>query len=95
MNTSNSMALRSVGVTLTYVIKATIPVWTCLYAYFFEGKRFSYSIIAALLGCCFGVALASMGDLTFNWPGFFFACVSCIAQCAFNISSKILLKNKT
>jgi len=88
MNIANSVALASVGVTMTYTIKSTIPVWTCLHQYLFKGQKFSYQIILALLMSCVGVALAAAGDVSFNAYGLTFAFVSCLAQTAFSIMSK-------
>lgn len=88
MNVANSVALGSVGVTLTYVVKATIPVWTCLYCFVFEGQTFSKKIIFSLLLSCIGVCLASAGDFNFNVLGFSAACVSTLAQFSFNIFGK-------
>ncbi|CAD7957376.1 unnamed protein product [Amoebophrya sp. A120] len=92
MNVSNSVALINVGVTLTYVIKATIPVWTCLYCFLVRKERFSPSVICALLLCCIGVGLASFGEVRFSWLGFFAALLSCVATTAFNLSSKALMQ---
>eukprot|EP00392_Amoebophrya_sp_AT5.2_P000605 g606.t1 len=91
MNVSNSVALVHVGVTLTYTVKATIPVWTCLYCYLVRGDKFAKDVVLALVVSCVGVALASMGDLKFSWIGFFAALTSCLATTAFNLSSKILM----
>jgi drug/metabolite transporter (DMT)-like permease len=88
MNIANSVALKGVGVTLTYVVKSTIPVWTCAYCYIFKGERYSLSVVLALTTSCVGVALASFGEVEFNWFGFGAACLSCCTQTMFNILSK-------
>ncbi|CAD7945143.1 unnamed protein product [Amoebophrya sp. A25] len=92
MNVSNSVALQTVGVTLTYVVKSTIPCWTCLYCFIFLKQRFSVPIILALLTSCVGVALASAGELLFSWSGFFAALLSCVSTVAFNLSSKSIMQ---
>lgn len=92
MNVANSIALKEVGVTLTYTVKSTIPVWTCLYSYLYMGERYSYGIIGALLTSCVGVALAAAGDVDFSLFGFGFAVVSCLAQTAFTLLTKKALK---
>jgi len=93
MNVANSIALKEVGVTLTYTVKSTIPVWTCLYSYLYLGERYSYGIIGALLTSCMGVALAAAGDVDFSLYGFGFAVVSCLSQTAFTLLTKKALKD--
>ena len=57
-NYSNSLALSHCGVTLTYVVKSCIPVFTVIICTL-QGKRFPVAIYASLIPICGGVALAS------------------------------------
>eukprot|EP00397_Hematodinium_sp_SG-2012_P007496 GEMP01007542.1.p1 GENE.GEMP01007542.1~~GEMP01007542.1.p1 ORF type:complete len:699 (+),score=154.69 GEMP01007542.1:56-2152(+) len=91
MNLSNSYGLQFSGVTLTYVVKSTIPVWTVLWS-LSQGERYPLMVVPALLMCCMGVGLASFADFEFNILGFLAALFSTLAQTAFNILSKIYVE---
>lgn len=91
MNVANSYACRACGVTLTYVVKSTIPVWTVLWS-LSQGERYPIMVCPALVLSCVGVATASAADFEFNIEGFSFAVISTIAQTAFNITSKSCMK---
>lgn len=67
-NYANSIALEKAGITLTYIIKACIPVFTVAICTF-QGERYSVLIYTSLLPICVGVALACAGDLDFNLFG--------------------------
>lgn len=86
-NYSNSMALQYAGITLTYVLKAGIPVFTVLVCAF-NGQKFPFLIYFSLLPICVGVGLACMGDLSFSFNGFLAGLVSALAQTFMNISIK-------
>jgi hypothetical protein len=92
-NYSNSMALQSAGITLTYVLKAGIPVFTVLVCSF-SGQKFPLLIYLSLLPICLGVGLACMGDLSFSLTGFLAGLVSALSQTFMNISIKNV-RNKT
>jgi len=87
MNTSTSVALTHSGVTLTYVVKSSIPLWTVLWSYT-QGERYPLLVWPALLMCCAGVAVASFTDFEFTTLGFTAALISTWSQTCFNISSK-------
>jgi len=57
-NFANSLALNLTGITLTYVVKASIPVFTVAICSI-SGQRFHLLIYVSLLPICIGVALAS------------------------------------
>jgi hypothetical protein len=86
-NYSNSIALQSAGITLTYVLKAGIPVFTVLVCSF-SGQKFPFLIYVSLVPICVGVGLACMGDLSFSINGFVAGLVSALAQTFMNISIK-------
>lgn len=67
-NYANSIALAKAGITLTYIIKACIPVFTVIICTV-QGQRFSLSLYSSLFPICLGVALACAGDLDFNVQG--------------------------
>lgn len=86
-NYANSLALQQAGITLTYVLKAGIPVFTVIVCTF-NGQKFPFIIYVSLIPICFGVALACMGDLSFNPIGFLAGIASAISQTFMNISIK-------
>ena len=65
---ANSFALKAAGITLTYVVKACIPVFTVIICKF-QGQNYPILIYISLLPICLGVALASGSDLDFSLPG--------------------------
>ena len=67
-NYANSIALDKTGITLTYIIKACIPVFTVIICVI-NGENFSLLLYTSLLPICIGVALACAGDLDFNVEG--------------------------
>ncbi len=86
-NYSNSISLKMAGITLTYVVKACIPVFTVIICSL-SGQKFPAVIYASLLPICLGVALASGSDLDFSLWGLIAAFVSALAQTLMNISIK-------
>ena len=92
-NYSNSLALQDAGITLTYVLKAGIPVFTVLICSF-TGQKFPILIYISLIPICFGVGLACFGDLNFTITGFIAGLVSALSQTFMNISIKTI-RNKT
>ena len=57
-NYSNSYALKAAGITLTYIVKACIPVFTVIICSM-QGQKFPIMIYISLIPICLGVALAS------------------------------------
>jgi hypothetical protein len=86
-NFANSYALETAGITLTYVVKACIPVFTVIICTF-QGQRYPLAIYASLVPICFGVALASGSDVNFSVIGLFAALISALAQTFMNIIVK-------
>ena len=87
-NCSNSVALASAGVTLTYVVKACIPVFTVIICRFVYDQRFSTLIYISLIPICAGGAVATGTDLDFKLGGFAAALSSALSQTMMNISIK-------
>lgn len=92
-NYSNSIALQDAGITLTYVLKAGIPVFTVLVCTL-SGQKFPLLIYISLLPICFGVGLACFGDMNFTITGFIAGLVSALSQTFMNISIKTI-RNQT
>lgn len=86
-NQLNSMALQWGGPTLPYILKSAIPVFTVL-ALFVMGNRYVPAVYASLIPICFGVAVASASDSSFNIVAFWMAFASTAAQVALNLLSK-------
>ena len=86
-NYTNSIALQYAGITLTYVMKAGIPVFTVLICAAM-GQKFSTLIYISLIPICAGVALACMGDISFSVIGLAAGLCSCLSQTCMNISIK-------
>eukprot|EP01041_Mallomonas_annulata_P002897 gene2896-5687_t len=86
-NFANSSALSLSGITLTYVMKACIPVFTVLICAL-RGQRFSLMTYLSLIPTVCGVALASASDMEFSAWGLMAALVSALAQTLMNISIK-------
>ena len=86
-NFANSCSLQASGITLTYVVKACIPVFTVLVCAV-KGQRFSTAVLASLLPICFGVGVASSSDVSFCYQGLAAALCSAVAQTLLNISIK-------
>jgi drug/metabolite transporter (DMT)-like permease len=86
-NCANSVALQAAGVTLTYVVKASIPVFTVLICYM-RGQSFPFLTYVSLIPICAGVALASASDMNFSTLGLVAALISALAQTLMNLSIK-------
>lgn len=86
-NFANSVSLDISGITLTYVVKASIPVFTVIVC-LLRGERFAPMIYISLLPICIGVALASGTDIDFSLKGFAAAVISAFAQTLMNLLIK-------
>lgn len=86
-NFANSVALQYSGITLTYVVKACIPVFTVLVCVV-GGQRFPLLTYLSLLPTVIGVALASASDMDFSAHGLLAALTSALSQTLMNISIK-------
>jgi len=86
-NHLNSMALQFSGITLCYVCKAGIPVFT-VGLMLLHGQRFDPLIYLSLTPAVLGVALASVSDMNFTLSGLAAAVGSALAQTLLNVTSK-------
>lgn len=92
-NGLNTVGLQAAGVTVTYVLKSLIPLFTLLTRFFFHGERFEARVIAALgltvLGVCVAVAGAKgVGGASLAVTELLAPLGSAIAQTALNMRSK-------
>eukprot|EP01083_Nonionella_stella_P049519 131922_1 len=93
-NFFNSVALNLTGISVTYITKSTIPIWTALITVlYFRHKPQTYSIYLTLIPTVIGVAMSSLSDLDFRISGFIAALVSTISQTLMNIVSRNTLQS--
>eukprot|EP00607_Mallomonas_marina_P008113 CAMPEP_0182425006 /NCGR_PEP_ID=MMETSP1167-20130531/11330_1 /TAXON_ID=2988 /ORGANISM="Mallomonas Sp, Strain CCMP3275" /LENGTH=332 /DNA_ID=CAMNT_0024605291 /DNA_START=109 /DNA_END=1107 /DNA_ORIENTATION=- len=86
-NFANSASLQLSGITLTYVVKACIPVFTVALCTI-RGQKFPLMTYISLLPTVLGVALASASDLDFTISGLLAALTSALAQTFMNVTVK-------
>jgi len=87
-NYANSVALDLTGITMTYTVKAALPVFTVALCAVGYGQKFPLAVYASLLPTVLGVALASASDASFNVLGLGAALLSCAAQTVLNVGGK-------
>jgi hypothetical protein len=90
-NYCNSMALATAGITLTYVVKSCIPVFTVIVCTL-QGKRYPVIIYLSFIHICGGVALACISSgssaVEFSLFGLQCAFTSAVSQTMMNITIK-------
>jgi solute carrier family 35 protein E1 len=86
-NYTNSISLNIAGITMTYVVKACIPVFTVTICTF-SGQKFPLMIYISLIPICLGIIMASGTDTSFSSIGFMAALSSSLAQAFMNIEIK-------
>jgi hypothetical protein len=91
-NLFNSVSLDRGGITLTYVVKAGIPLVTVIIC-LLKGQLVSARLAATLIPTVIGVALSAWADTEFAWDGFIAAWISTIAQALLNVSSKTSIQS--
>lgn len=92
-NLTNSIALKRIGIPLTYTSKCGIVIITALLTFFIDGPQALPSNLAllSLLPIATGIALASSNSPNFDMLGFVAAATSATSQSALNISSKKIM----
>jgi len=76
------------AVSFTQIVKAAEPVFTCGLSALLLGQTVSAPVAISLIPIVFGVALASVSELSFTWTSFFGAMLSNLAFAARNILSR-------
>jgi len=86
-NYANGLALQLAGLTLTYTVKAAIPVATVIVRKF-QGVQYSLTVYLTLIPTVVGVALAAAGELELSVTGFAAALSSMLLQTFLNMTAK-------
>eukprot|EP00483_Globobulimina_turgida_P002884 UN02889 len=93
-NFFNSVSLNLTGISVTYITKSTIPVWTALITVlYFKQKTKSNLIYLTLIPTIIGVAMSSLSDMDFNLNGFIAAVSSTLSQTILNIMCRNTINN--
>jgi len=87
-NLLTNVSLGKVAVSFTHTIKAMEPFFSVLLSGLFLGDQPSLPIILTLFPIVGGVAMASISEATFNWPGFAAAMGSNVTFQSRNVFSK-------
>jgi solute carrier family 35 protein E1 len=92
-NLFTNFSLRQMAVSFTHVVKASEPFFSVVLAkMFIPGTTFSWPIYASLMPIVFGVVIASVSEVSFNWPGFLTAVASNVSFQSRNVLSKKFMK---
>ncbi|GBF93760.1 triose phosphate phosphate translocator [Raphidocelis subcapitata] len=71
-----NISFAAVAISLTHTVKTLEPAFNVLLSRLVLGEATPLPVVATLLPIMFGVALASAGELSFNWTGFISAMLS-------------------
>ncbi|XP_071733342.1 triose phosphate/phosphate translocator, non-green plastid, chloroplastic-like [Rutidosis leptorrhynchoides] len=93
-NFSTNMSLGKVSVSFTHTIKAMEPFFTVVLSTMFLGEIPTPWVLTSLVPIVGGVVLASLTEVSFNWPGFWSAMASNLANQSRNVLSKKLMVKK-
>jgi hypothetical protein len=96
-NYANSISLSRIGISLTYTSKCAIPLITVLLTLLLQGSSALPGTLTllSLIPIALGIAAASWNSPTFELYGFAAAMLSCVAQSALNVSSKLQMTKTT
>eukprot|EP00529_Nitzschia_sp_RCC80_P019437 CAMPEP_0113469064 /NCGR_PEP_ID=MMETSP0014_2-20120614/15697_1 /TAXON_ID=2857 /ORGANISM="Nitzschia sp." /LENGTH=431 /DNA_ID=CAMNT_0000361511 /DNA_START=312 /DNA_END=1607 /DNA_ORIENTATION=- /assembly_acc=CAM_ASM_000159 len=89
-NYANTISLDKMGISLTYVTKCAIPLFTVLLTAILDGLSAlpSLKVLLTLVPIAGGIATASWNHPHFELAGMIAALTSCLSQAALNVSSK-------
>jgi len=91
-NLFNSLSLSTLGISLTYVTKCSIPIFTLLMGPLFEWggetEGTNWRAKVCLMPICVGIGMTSYSNSSFTPLGLFYALTSCLFQVSLNILSK-------
>ncbi|KAK9863783.1 hypothetical protein WJX84_008394 [Apatococcus fuscideae] len=90
-NLLTNISLGKVAVSFTHTIKAMEPFFSVLLSSIFLNDRPTLLIMFSLFPIVVGVGLASVSEVTFNWPGFAAAMGSNVTFQSRNVFSKKLM----
>ncbi|KAI3512905.1 hypothetical protein L1887_20227 [Cichorium endivia] len=93
-NFSTNMSLGKVSVSFTHTIKAMEPFFTVVLSTMFLGEIPTTWVVSSLVPIVGGVVLASLTEVSFNWPGFWSAMISNLANQSRNVLSKKFMVQK-
>ncbi|PWA88001.1 triose phosphate/phosphoenolpyruvate translocator [Artemisia annua] len=93
-NFSTNMSLGKVSVSFTNTIKAMEPFFTVILSTIFLGEIPTPWVLTSLVPIVGGVILASLTEVSFNWPGFWSAMSSNLANQSRNVLSKKIMVKK-
>nr|GEV21756.1 triose phosphate/phosphate translocator, non-green plastid, chloroplastic-like [Tanacetum cinerariifolium] len=93
-NASTNMSLGKVSVSFTNTIKAMEPFFTVILSTIFLGEIPTPWVLTSLVPIVGGVILASLTEVSFNWPGFWSAMASNLANQSRNVLSKKIMVKK-
>ncbi|KAK9049916.1 hypothetical protein SSX86_031115 [Deinandra increscens subsp. villosa] len=93
-NLTTNMSLGKVSVSFTHTIKAMEPFFTVVLSTLFFREIPTPWVLSSLVPIVGGVILASMTEVSFNWPGFWSAMASNLANQSRNVFSKKLMVKK-
>lgn len=71
-----NISFAAVAISLTHTVKTLEPAFNVLLSRLVLGEATPLPVVATLLPIMFGVAMASAGELSFNWTGFISAMLS-------------------
>lgn len=71
-----NISFAAVAISLTHTVKTLEPAFNVLLSRLVLGEATPLPVVATLLPIMAGVALASAGELSFNWTGFISAMLS-------------------
>ena len=92
-NLFTNYSLRQMAVSFTHVVKASEPFFSVVLAkIFLPGAAFTWPIYASLVPIVVGVVMASITEVSFNWPGFLTAVASNVSFQSRNVLSKKFMK---
>ena len=90
-NLFNSYALATSGISLTYVTKCSIPIFTLLLSPLLIGRSGVANVSAArklmLIPISLGIAMSCFVSTRFSLRGLAYALISCVAQVCLNVFS--------
>lgn len=93
MSATYNICLTLIPVSFLNTIKSSIPLFTILICRFYYSMSYPWTTYISLLPIVIGVALASLGELSFNMVGFIFAIGSACASTCFNLFAKKLMSH--